>query len=835
MTSKNKQLIVGRLRFTSLSDKILRIEAKSSNGFLDSNTFFIPNRNEFEIQEVTAKEDKDLVLVNFEPFEIKAKKDSRTLSDICVYEQGTLLFDCGSITSNSGELPPMSDTPKLFRLLDNPRVVFDSKDPLKIISIEEDAKDIYLLKTDSNPYALRKLFVELTGRTPLLRRGALGVWNSRYYAYTQEEATAMVLEYEKRDIPLDNIVIDTDWRKSQSVNGIGYDVNTDLFPDMRGFLSFAHAHNVEVMFNDHPEPIESADNMFDAAEAKCRKEKLQGLLSLGLDTWWYDRNWIARLKSPTKQIKPETFGSYVFSEITKDYHESNKISEYKLRDDVMSNVNNINNGDYQSISDSAFHRFPFAWSGDIASSEESLSAEVGNMIKAESNLITYFNSDIGGHTGNPDKEPYLKWIMYGCFSPILRPHCTNSVIRYREPWNYDEETVDIFRDAVKCRYRLLPLLYTQAFLAYRDGRPLICNYNELIEDDLKDVENEYLFCDKILVSPIEEIKISPIKPANFTSKVHAKYYYGTELKGDAFLEKDYEDINFILNGNSSFDVGVPLKDFSISIDTSLKFSQNTNLYIANDDGARVYIDGRLVFDDWKCHGASNAKVAFLKKNKEYKLHIEYFQGGGDAALILSSSPSAKRKNTRDVFLPRGKWIDVYTENVYVGKCSISREYGLGEIPLFIRSGSIIPLTEEKQTTKEMDFSKLTLDCYLDKMEERFSYYDDDAETDGYMYGEYSYTYGTCSYDDKENTYNIKLGKSIGKLHKHRKLKFRLHIDEGMVLGIRENTSELLYAVYGKDKGAKLFSIIGGSRTSSIIEFEIDKDDEEEKEITIILK
>ena len=68
---------------------------------------------------------------------------------------------------------------------------------------------------------------------------SLGVFSSRYYAYTQEEAKQMILEYEKRDIPLDNIVIDTDWRKS-SKRGIGYDINEELFPDMEEFFIFAH-------------------------------------------------------------------------------------------------------------------------------------------------------------------------------------------------------------------------------------------------------------------------------------------------------------------------------------------------------------------------------------------------------------------------------------------------------------------------------------------------------------------------------------------------------------------------------------------------------------------
>ena len=60
-------------------------------------------------------------------------------------------------------------------------------------------------------------------------------------AYTEEEARQLILDYENYNVPQDNIVIDTDWRAA-SDRGIGYDVDTKLFPDMKRFMDFAHAH-----------------------------------------------------------------------------------------------------------------------------------------------------------------------------------------------------------------------------------------------------------------------------------------------------------------------------------------------------------------------------------------------------------------------------------------------------------------------------------------------------------------------------------------------------------------------------------------------------------------
>ena len=80
---------------------------------------------------------------------------------------------------------------------------------------------------------LRRLYVELTGRNELVRLSTLGGWNSKYYAYTEETAKQLILDYEKYDVPLDVMVIDTDWRSCEG--GWGYDINTALFPDLNCF------------------------------------------------------------------------------------------------------------------------------------------------------------------------------------------------------------------------------------------------------------------------------------------------------------------------------------------------------------------------------------------------------------------------------------------------------------------------------------------------------------------------------------------------------------------------------------------------------------------------
>ena len=241
---------------------------------------------------------------------------------------------------------------------------------------------------------------------------------------------------------------------------------------MKRFLDFAHAHGVEVMFNDHPEPVDGKQ-VFAPEEIAYREKNLQAIMEKGLDIWWYDRNWGTKLVSPAKSVNPETLGLYLFDEITRLFWQKKSGNENIYRRPViMGNVDNIANGCYVKIYSSASHRYSVQWTGDIQSDFDALAQEIDAMIRTGNNALPYINSDCGGHIGNPDKELFIRWMQYGTLSPVFRPHCTNVVERFREPWAYDEETLDIVREYNNLRYRLLPVIYKNAYEAYENGEPI---------------------------------------------------------------------------------------------------------------------------------------------------------------------------------------------------------------------------------------------------------------------------------------------------------------------------------------------------------------------------
>ena len=466
-----EQIVSNNIRVQLLSEEIIRIECGKDGKFLDGNTFFIPDKRQYANTCVAYSYNEGVIC--FGEYELYIPEDAKTLSGVRLEKNGKRVYTYKRI-KNSGELPPLDKTPEVFAISDTPRItVPEGGYTVKRkgeFTVEENVEDVYLLLCKKDAKLLRKLYVELTGKPELVRLSTLGGWNSKYYAYTEEEAKRLILDYEKHNVPLDVMVIDTDWRSCE--NGWGYDINTKLFPDMKRFFDFAHEHGVEVMFNDHPEPVNGAQ-VFAPEEIEYRERNLQSLMEKGLDIWWYDRNWATKLVSPTDGVNPETFGLYLFCEVPRNFwRKKSGNGEVYRRPVIMGNVDNIANGCYAEIYSSASHRYSIQWTGDIQSDPDALAQEVATMIRTGNNAIPYCNADCGGHLGNPNKEGFIRWMQFGTLSPVFRPHCTNYVKPFREPWAYDEQTLDIVREYNNLRYRLLPVIYKNAYEAYENGEPI---------------------------------------------------------------------------------------------------------------------------------------------------------------------------------------------------------------------------------------------------------------------------------------------------------------------------------------------------------------------------
>ena len=783
-----KQYIQNNIRIQFLSQDVVRLEVGKKGVFCDKDTLLVANKSAFDGVDVNVVTKSDGTYVECGDVMVFVPTDAKSLVGVKVFVGGKIAY-VYKFLRNSGELPSLDKTPEVFPVADNPRVVLPdggyrpNGQNNNGYVIDDNACDVYLLVCRGNAAKLRRLYVELTGRPELVRLATLGSWNSRYYKYNQQQAEQMILDYEAHDIPLDNIVIDTDWRKA-SDRGIGYEVDEVLFPNMSGYFRFAHEHGVDVMFNDHPEPQQGCTSCIDPKEVEYRVMHLAEHLENGLDTWWYDRNWHTKLVSPVKGIAPETWGMHIFSDVTRYVRQRQaKNDVIYRRADIMANVDNINNGLYVGIGNSASHRYSIQWTGDIGTSDQDILEEVTDMIRCGDNCLPYVHPDCGGNNGNPDKDTYLRWMKFGALSTVLRPHCTICVKRFREPWAYDDKAVeDIVRDYINLRYRLLPLLYTEAYKSYRDGSPICRGLGWNYPDDKKALacKTQYMIGANLLVAPVFGGALNNVPQSFYATPVDVTYYNGRELKGEPIAKARYAAVNMYCN-HTSPESGVPVYDYSARWETTLCPKKDIALIVEADDGVRVWIDGKLCFDDWACHAAIKSDVCKLTANTMYKVRIEYFQGGGEAACALHYTEQSDGDN-KPVYLPEGRWMNLFTGKTYDGKKTIRVKVDdVKQLPVFVRMGGVIFTARNARNTKVQKWDKLTVDVFPSKNASDSGFvYEDDRNTTAYKVGEYRTTEYALGYDDKQNKIVLTLGASKGEFKgkyacKSRKIKVKYHL------------------------------------------------------------
>ncbi len=90
---------------------------------------------------------------------------------------------------------------------------------------------------------------------------------------------------------------------------------------------------------------------------------------------------------------------------------------------------------------------------------------------------------------------------------------------------------------------------------------------------------------------------------------------------------------------------------------------------------------------------------------------------------------------RSVYLPADTWYDFWTGKRYTGPTTITMDAPLGYIPMFARSGAVIPMRQLVEHTDQAPIDPLTFEIYPAGKSTR-QYYEDDGNTLDYLRGKY---------------------------------------------------------------------------------------------------
>jgi alpha-D-xyloside xylohydrolase len=155
-------------------------------------------------------------------------------------------------------------------------------------------------------------------------------------------------------------------------------------------------------------------------------------------------------------------------------------------------------------------RYPVHWGGDPGCTFADMAASLRGALSWILSGAAFASFDMGGFFGiptatdPPSPELYVRWSQMGLLFSHARAHGHTAP---REPWEYGEPALSIFRRYAQLRYRLLPYLYGAARRASQGvplARPLV--YDHPSDRTTWGIDHEYLLGPDLLVAPMFEAR-----------------------------------------------------------------------------------------------------------------------------------------------------------------------------------------------------------------------------------------------------------------------------------------------------------------------------------------
>lgn len=507
------------IRITYLTSRLLRVEI---GNFIDLPSYAVWNRKfpagRLDVKKnagVITAETEDIILTikSKKPYSVYFKDSGSTEY---FSKQKNLKGTYRTLDNTIGKIP-LEDgfiTEKGLYLFDDSKsVIIDENGAL--IPRRAGSLDYYVFAYGKDYRGTMKAFYDISSPTPLVPRFALGVWWSRYHAYTQSEYLNLMDRFEKENIPLTVATVDMDWHWvdikkhfGEKLNGwTGYSWDKTLFPDYKAFLKELKAKNLHITLNLHPkdgvrhyedmyEPMAKANGINPATkkpvEFRCGSDTFWNSYfdilhkpyeKDGVDFWWID--WQQGKRSEVKGLDPLT-----------------ALNHYHYLD-------NAENGDIPLILSRyggvGSHRYPLGFSGDTAISWRVLDFQPYFTATSANAGYGWWSHDIGGHhQGYRDDDLYLRWIEFAVFQPILRLHSTAIELLGKEPWKYRQDVYNSACDWLRFRHRLIPYIFSMNHRCHKDGivlcEPMYYSYPN--DKNAYEFPNQYMFGSELMVCPI---------------------------------------------------------------------------------------------------------------------------------------------------------------------------------------------------------------------------------------------------------------------------------------------------------------------------------------------
>lgn len=189
--------------------------------------------------------------------------------------------------------------------------------------------------------------------------------------------------------------------------------------------------------------------------------------------------------------------------------------------------------------------------------------------------------------------------------------------------------------------------------------------------------------------------------------------------------------------------------------------------------------------------------SYPEKKEAYEIKNEYFFGS-ELLVVPVTTKTSKRTNlakTR-VWLPEGRWTDIYNGYIYEGQQFVDMYRGIESIPVLAKEGAIIPVSDNERTNDSSNPKNMTIRVFRGNSE--FELYEDDGETMNFKGGSFAITKMVVC--EKENNLTFKIAGVQG--DKSATVQSRNYT---IVFEDIESAENIAVTVNGKEKSAKVTS------------------------------
>jgi oligosaccharide 4-alpha-D-glucosyltransferase len=508
-------------------------------------------------------------------------------------------------------------------------------------------------------------YTDLTGKQPLPPRWAFGNFASRFGYRSQDAVEGTIRKFEEAKIPVDAIILDLYWF-GKTIKGTMGNLEWDKenFPNPEKMLADLSAKNIKTVLITEPFILSTSSKWQEAVDQNILVTDKSGKPA----TWdfYFGNTSVIDIFKPEGKVwfwdvykrlikqgvggiwgdlgEPEVFPSKAITAGGKadEVHNIYGHNWAKLvADGYAKDFPNERPFILMRAGYSGSQRFGMIpWSGDVNRSWGGLQSQMEIALQMGMQGMAYMHSDLGGFAGDYyDNELYLRWLQYGVFTPIFRPHAQEEVAS--EVARKDIVTREKAKKSVELRYKLLPYNYTLAYENSTTGKPLMrpLFFEEPTDEKLLNEKESYLWGSDFLIKPITKAGVTATamyfpKSSNwFDFYTNKKYTAGTT---QAVAVTETEIPTFVRGG--SF---IPM----------IKTIQNTTAYSLDTFDLHYFYDddvknssGKLFHDDGK---TSNTLV-----NDQYEV-IQFYSELNNNLLqlnIVTTSGKNYKSNSKNMNL-----------------------------------------------------------------------------------------------------------------------------------------------------------------------------------------